>query len=188
MDNLRRFNIAASLAALSALTWLSTVIAADTNGHPDSDLQRVSTESALIKTTENFMHNAHGFVANIDSLSKSNQNFRKVLYTAKHAQLVLMALKPGEDIGTEVHPNVDQFFRVEEGSGEAILDNVHTQIQEGYAVLVPAGTEHNIVNTGKTPMKLYTVYAPPQHRDAVIQRTRAQARQAHEHFDGMTTR
>jgi mannose-6-phosphate isomerase-like protein (cupin superfamily) len=128
----------------------------------------------------------HGFVQNIEGLAVDNSNFRRVIYTAKNCQLVLMALKPSEEIGAEVH-KLDQFFRVEEGSGEAVLDGVRTPIRAGFAVLVPAGTEHNIINTGKSPMKLYTLYAPPNHRDGVVHRTRAEADADKEHFDGKTT-
>jgi mannose-6-phosphate isomerase-like protein (cupin superfamily) len=127
-----------------------------------------------------------GFVKNIEALSVANSNFRQVLYTAKNCQLVVMSLKPKEDIGMEVH-KLDQFFRVEEGSGEAILDGIHKPIGTGFAVIVPAGTKHNIVNTGSAPMKLYTLYAPPNHRDGVIHRTRADAEADKEHFDGNTT-
>jgi mannose-6-phosphate isomerase-like protein (cupin superfamily) len=103
-----------------------------------------------------------GFVKDIESLAVKNEDFRQVLYTAKHCQLVVMALKPKEDIGAEVH-KLDQFFRVEEGSGEAVLDDVRTEIRAGFAIVVPAGTKHNIINTGKVPLKLYTLYAPPNH-------------------------
>jgi len=127
-----------------------------------------------------------GFVQNIEGLALDNANFRRVLYTAKNCQLVLMALKPKEEIGAEVH-ELDQFFRVEEGSGEAVLDGVRTEIRAGFAVLVPAGTKHNIVNTGSVPMKLYTLYAPPNHRDGVVHPTRADAEADTEHFDGKTT-
>jgi mannose-6-phosphate isomerase-like protein (cupin superfamily) len=108
------------------------------------------------------------------------------LYTAKHSQLVVMALKPGESIGEEVH-KLDQFFRVEEGQGEAILDGRRTPIRTGFAVIVPAGAMHNIVNTGAGPMKLLTVYAPPNHRDGIVHHTRAQADADTEHFEGKTT-
>ena len=127
-----------------------------------------------------------GFVQDIESLAVNNDEFRQVVYTAKHWQLVLMALKPKEEIGAEVH-KLDQFFRVEEGTGEAVLDGVRTAIQAGFAVLVPAGTRHNIINTGAAPMKLYTLYAPPNHRDGVIHHTRADAVADSEHFDGKTT-
>ena len=127
-----------------------------------------------------------GFVKDIEGLAVKNIEFRQVLYTAKHCQLVVMALKPKEEIGAEVH-KLDQFFRVEEGSGEAVLDGVRTAIRTGFAVVIPAGTNHNIINTGNTPMKLYTLYAPPNHRDGVIHHTRAEAEADHEHFDGKTT-
>ena len=127
-----------------------------------------------------------GFVEDIEGLAERNVEFRRVLYTAKHCQLVVMALRPKEEIGAEVH-KLDQFFRVEEGSGEAILDGVATAIRAGFAVLVPAGTNHNIVNTGSKPMKLYTLYAPPNHRDGVVHATRADAEADNEHFDGKTT-
>jgi mannose-6-phosphate isomerase-like protein (cupin superfamily) len=127
-----------------------------------------------------------GFVQDIEALAIENDAFRQVLYTARHCQLVIMALKPKEEIGAEVH-KLDQFFRVEEGMGEAVLDGVRTPIQPGFAVLVPAGTNHNIVNTGSGPLKLYTLYAPPNHRDGVVHRTRADAEADHEHFDGKTT-
>jgi mannose-6-phosphate isomerase-like protein (cupin superfamily) len=127
-----------------------------------------------------------GFIKNIENLAVSNSDFRQVLYTAKNCQLVLMALKPKEDIGAEVH-KLDQFFRVEEGSGEAVLDGLTTAINAGFAVLVPAGTKHNIINTGSIPMKLYTLYSPPNHRDGVVHHARADAEVDKEHFDGKTT-
>ncbi len=127
-----------------------------------------------------------GFVQDIEGLAIQNDEFRKVLYTAKSCQLVLMALKPKEEIGAEVH-QLDQFFRVEEGSGEAVLDGVRTPIRAGFAVLVPAGAKHNIVNTGTEPLKLYTLYAPPNHRDGIVHHTRADAEADDEHFDGKTS-
>jgi mannose-6-phosphate isomerase-like protein (cupin superfamily) len=127
-----------------------------------------------------------GFVKNIEEVATENQAFRRVLYTAKNCQLVAMSLKPKEEIGAEVH-QLDQFFRVEEGSGEAVLDGVRHQISAGFAVLVPAGTNHNIVNTSREPLKLYTLYAPPNHRDKVVHRTRAEAEADNEEFDGKTT-
>ena len=127
-----------------------------------------------------------GFIKNIEDIAVKNKYFRQVLYTAKNCQLVIMALKPKEEIGMEVH-KLDQFFRVEEGSGEAVLDGVSTLISAGFAVLVPAGTNHNIINTGSVPLKLYTLYAPPNHRDGVVHHTRAEAEADNEHFDGKTT-
>ena len=127
-----------------------------------------------------------GFVQNIEDVTVKNDEFRRVLYTAKNCQLVVMALKPKEEIGAEVH-KLDQFFRVEEGSGEAVLNGVRTAIRAGFAVIVPAGTNHNIINTGSIPLKLYTIYAPPNHRDGVVHHTRADAEADNEHFDGKTT-
>ncbi len=127
-----------------------------------------------------------GFVQDIEGIATRNTDFRQVLYTARNCQLVVMALEPKGEIGTEVH-KLDQFFRVEEGTGEAVLDGVRTAIRAGFAVLVPAGTKHNIVNTGSAPLKLYTLYAPPNHRDAVVHHTRAEAEADTEHFDGRTT-
>ena len=127
-----------------------------------------------------------GFVQDIEGLAVKNGEFRRVLYTAKNCQLVLMALKPKEEIGEEVH-TLDQFFRVEEGTGVAVLDGVRTSISAGFAVLVPAGANHNIINTGSVPLKLYTLYAPPNHRDGVVHHTRAVAEADDEHFDGKTT-
>lgn len=127
-----------------------------------------------------------GFVQDIESLATRNQDFRRVLYTAKHCQLVVMALQPGEEIGSEIH-KLDQFFRVEDGTGEAVLDGVRTAIRAGFAIVVPAGATHNIVNSGSVPLKLYTLYAPPNHRDGVVHHTRAQAEADTEQFDGKTS-
>jgi mannose-6-phosphate isomerase-like protein (cupin superfamily) len=127
-----------------------------------------------------------GFVQDIERLAVSNEDFRRVLYTAKNCQLVLVALEPGAAIGMEVH-ELDQFFRVEEGTGEAILDGVRTAIRPGFAIVVPAGATHNIVNTGKAPLKLYTLYAPPNHRDGVVHHTREDAEADSEKFDGNTS-
>lgn len=127
-----------------------------------------------------------GFVQDIKTLSVRNADFRRVLYTARSCQLVLMALKPGEEIGAEVH-QLDQFFRVDSGAGVAILDGMRTDIRAGFAVLVPAGATHNIINTGAVPLRLYTLYSPPNHRDGVVHKTRADAEADSEHFDGVTT-
>ena len=127
-----------------------------------------------------------GYVQDIESVAIGNDDFRRVLYTARNCQLVVMALKPQEDIGAEVH-KLDQFFRVEQGQGEAVLDGVKTAIKVGYAVVVPAGARHNIINTGTEPLKLYTIYSPPNHRDGVVHHTRADAEADTEHFDGKTS-
>jgi mannose-6-phosphate isomerase-like protein (cupin superfamily) len=127
-----------------------------------------------------------GFVKNIEELAVNNDDFRRVLYTAEHCQLVLMALNPKEEIGAEVH-QLDQFFRVEEGTGEVVLDGVRTAIHVGFAIVVTAGTNHNIVNTGTSRLKLYTLYAPPNHRDGVVHHTRAEADADNENYEGKTT-
>lgn len=128
-----------------------------------------------------------GFVSNIEKDSVTNGNFRRVLYTAKSSQLVVMSLLPGEDIGEEVH-DVDQFLRIEEGEGKAVLDGAEHAVSDGVAVVVPAGTRHNIINTSQSrPMKLYTLYSPPHHRDGTIHATRAQAEADDEHFEGETS-
>jgi len=127
-----------------------------------------------------------GYVQDLESLAIENQNFRQVLYTANNCQLVVMSLKPKEEIGEEVH-QLDQFFRVEEGTGELMIDNVRTTINAGSAMVVPAGAKHNVTNTGDYPLKLSTVYAPPNHRDGVVHATRKEASSDSEHFDGKTT-
>ena len=127
-----------------------------------------------------------GFVQDIEGIAIKNVEFRRVLYTAKNCQLVVMALEPKGEIGTEVH-KLDQFFRLEEGTGVVVLDGVRTAIRAGFAVVVPAGTNHNIINTGRVPLKLYTIYSPPNHRDGVVHHTRADAEADDEHFDGKTT-
>jgi len=128
-----------------------------------------------------------GYISNIEQLSIANEYFRKVLYTDKNCQLVVMSLLPGEDIGEEIHIDVDQFLRVEEGSGMAILDGVSENISPGSVVIVPQGTKHNIVNGASSSMKLYTLYMPPHHRDGVVHKTKAEAEADTEHFDGRTS-
>ena len=127
-----------------------------------------------------------GYVSNIEKESLENSDFRRVLYTAKNSQLVLMNLKPGEDIGEEIH-TLDQFIRVEAGEGKAVLDGVEHAIADGSAVVVPAGVKHNVINTGSADMKLYTLYSPPEHQDGTIRKTKAEALSNEEHFDGRTT-
>ncbi len=130
----------------------------------------------------------HGYVGNIEQDSVANNDFRRVLYTAKSQQLVLMSLKPGEDIGEETHDDVDQFFRCEKGEGKAILDGIEHVITDGFVVVIPAGTKHNIINTSETePLRLYTLYSPPQHEDKTVHKTKAEAEAAGEHFSGKTT-
>jgi len=128
-----------------------------------------------------------GFIGDIEERTEENGDFRRVLYTGPHLQLVLMSLLPGEDIGEEVHPNTDQFFRVEEGKGEIAIDGRTTQIESDVAILVPAGARHNVKNTGVRPLRFYTLYAPPQHADKTVHRTRQDAEAAEEEFTGQTS-
>ncbi|MFH0856341.1 MAG: cupin domain-containing protein [bacterium] len=125
-----------------------------------------------------------GYIANIEKLTSENDNFRRVLYTARYSQLVVMSIAQGDDIGEEVH-GLDQFIRIEAGEGLAVLDGVESKIEDGSAVVIPAGTLHNIINTSSEPMKLYTLYSPPNHKDGTIHKTKADADE--EHFDGKTT-
>ena len=128
-----------------------------------------------------------GYITNIEEESLKNENFRRVLYTAPNSQLVLMSLKPKEEIGEETH-ELDQFIRIEAGRGVAILDGIKTEISDGSAIVIPKGTKHNIVNTSETEkLKLYTVYSPPEHRDGTVRKTKAEAEANEEHFDGKTT-
>src|SRR3712207_6130059 len=128
-----------------------------------------------------------GFVDDIEKLTTGNDDFRRVLYTGKYLQLVLMTLQPGEEIGEEGHEDHDQFFRIEAGEGQVIIDGQATPIEDDDAIVVPAGARHNVVNTGAEPLRLYTIYGPPEHRDAVVRHTKAEAEAEEEHFDGATT-
>jgi mannose-6-phosphate isomerase-like protein (cupin superfamily) len=128
-----------------------------------------------------------GYISNIEQDTQSNGNFRKVLYTGKHSQLVVMSLLPGEEIGAEVH-NVDQFLRIEHGEGVAILDGVEYQVGDDWAIVVPAGAMHNVINRGSEPMKLYTIYSPAEHKLDTVHTTKADAEaDTADHFDGVTT-
>lgn len=128
-----------------------------------------------------------GFIADIEDRAERNNDFRRVLYTGPNLQLVVMSLQPGEEIGEEVHEHTDQFFRVEEGKGEIVMDGRASRIDSDMAMLVPAGIKHNIRNTGRKALKLYTLYAPPEHEDGTVHPTRAAAEQTTEHFAGKTT-
>ena len=125
-----------------------------------------------------------GYITNIEKATAENADYRQVLYTAKNSQLVLMSLKVGEEIGEETH-HLDQFIRVEEGKCKVILDGVESIMEKDYAVVIPAGTKHNVINIGETDLKLYSIYSPPEHKDGTIHKTKADATE--EHFDGKTT-
>jgi mannose-6-phosphate isomerase-like protein (cupin superfamily) len=128
-----------------------------------------------------------GLAADIEKLTVENSDFRRVLYTGGHLQLVLMTLQPGEEIGSEVHADGDQFFRIEDGEGEIVIDGVANPVTPNDAVVIPAGARHNVINTGTGPLKVYTLYGPPEHVDGTVHATKADAEAAHEHFDGRTT-
>lgn len=129
-----------------------------------------------------------GFSGNIEQLTIDNSNFRRVLYTAKHTQLVLMCLKPGEEIGMEIHNENDQFFRFEAGHGLAIIDGNQYEVGDGSVIIVPSGAEHNVVNTSDTEdLKLYTLYSPPHHKDGIIRSSKEEATANEAAFDGITT-
>jgi mannose-6-phosphate isomerase-like protein (cupin superfamily) len=130
-----------------------------------------------------------GYCDNIERLTVENEDFRRVLYTGGHLQLVLMTLKPGDEIGAEVHPDRDQFFRFEEGEGAVDIDGAENPVRDDFAVIVPAGARHNVRNTGSAPLRFYTLYGPPEHKDGIVQSTKADADARHEHeeWDGATT-
>lgn len=130
-----------------------------------------------------------GFCDDIERLTVDNENFRQVLYTGQHLQLVLMTLQPGEEIGEEVHEDRDQFFRIEEGQGSIDIDGRENPVMDDFAVIVPAGARHNVRNTGTEPLRLYTIYGPPEHKDKIVQRTKEEAEALHHHeeWDGATT-
>lgn len=130
-----------------------------------------------------------GYNDNIETLTEANADFRRVLYTGKHLQLVLMTIQPGEEIGSEVHDDRDQFFRFEQGEGVVDIDGVANKVADGSGVIVPAGARHNVRNTGSQPLKLYSIYGPPEHIDGVVHHTKADAEKRHadEEWDGKTS-
>jgi mannose-6-phosphate isomerase-like protein (cupin superfamily) len=132
--------------------------------------------------------NMKGCVINLEKETRKNADFRYVLYTGKYSQLVIMNLKPGEEIGEETHENVDQFFRFESGEGKVTIDSTEHRIKDGDGVIVPAGAKHNVANISKSSdLKLYTIYSPPEHQDGVVRHTKREAMASKEHFDGRTT-
>ena len=130
-----------------------------------------------------------GYCDDIERQTLDNDDFRRVLYTGQHLQLVLMTLQPGEEIGEEVHEDRDQFFRVEEGSGVVDIDGRENPVEADFAVIVPAGARHNVRNSGTAPLRLYTIYGPPEHKDGIVQSTKADAEARHhlEEWDGKAT-
>lgn len=169
-----------TLVILLAVCFLLSVTAVAVNAKETSntDEKKADTSEKKVK----------GYSIDIEKATLENSDFRKVLYTAKHSQLALMSLNPGEEIGTEVHEDDDQFFRIEEGQGKCIINGNEYKIGEGSAVIVPAGAQHNIINISKTgSLKLYTIYSPPRHKDQVVFATKKEAEASTEEFDGVTT-
>jgi len=156
--------VAAGILAASAIGSSSAQVAVDAKG----------------KSTK-------GFVVDIEKLTEKNSDYRHVLYTGKNLQLVLMSIQPGEEIGEEVHGDGDQFFRIEKGKGEVWINGNRSEVKANDAILVPAGARHNVKNTGHEPLRLYTLYAPPEHQDGTVHATKAVAQTSKEHFDGKTT-
>jgi mannose-6-phosphate isomerase-like protein (cupin superfamily) len=129
-----------------------------------------------------------GYAIQIEKETRKNADFRRVLYTGKHSQLVLMSLKPLEEIGAETHEDRDQFFRFERGEGKVVIDGVEHRVRDGSGIIVPAGARHNVINTSKrATLRLYTIYSPPEHKDGVVRHTKGEAMAGEEHFDGRTT-
>lgn len=135
-----------------------------------------------------YVSRMQGFHSDIERLTLDNADFRKVLYTGKHSQLVLMSLQPGEEIGMETHPDNDQFFRFEQGEGKCIIDGHEYALKNGSAIIIPAGAQHNIINTSATdPLKMYTIYSPAHHKDGIVRHTKEEAEADSPEFDGTTT-
>ncbi|OGB74705.1 cupin [candidate division Kazan bacterium RIFCSPHIGHO2_01_FULL_49_10] len=129
-----------------------------------------------------------GYAIDLEKETVTNTDFRRVLYTGRHTQLVLMTLQPGEDIGAEIHHDIDQFFRFDEGEGKVVIDGVDHMVSDGFGVIIPAGSDHNVINTSTDkPLKFYTLYSPPEHIDGTIRTTKTQAMLKPEEFDGITT-
>lgn len=142
----------------------------------------------IISVKQRNIKHMKGFSENIEKAALENNNFRKVLYTSKHSQLVLMSLKPNEEIGMEIHPDNDQFFRFEKGEGKVIIDGNEYKVRDGAAILVPAGANHNVINTSiAEALKLYTIYSPAHHQDGIVRATKEEAEANGPEFDGKTT-
>jgi mannose-6-phosphate isomerase-like protein (cupin superfamily) len=139
-------------------------------------------DATLVKETA-----MRGFIGDMEQMTEKNSDFRHVVYTGKQLQLVLMSIEPGDDIGEEIHADRDQFFRVEKGEGEVWIDGHTTRIKSDVAIVVPAGARHNIKNTGEKPLRVYTLYGPPEHEDGTVHVTKADAMASKEHFAGRTS-
>jgi mannose-6-phosphate isomerase-like protein (cupin superfamily) len=173
-----------AIAILLAVCFLMSVTVVAVSAKEQSNIAGKKAD----KATEKEEKKKKGFSINIEKATLENNNFRKVLYTSKYSQLVLMSLRPGEDIGMEVHENADQFFRFEEGQGKCIINGNVYEVSSGSAVVVPVGAKHNVINTLKTgSLKFYTIYSPPLHQDQIVRTTKAEAEANPEKFEGVTT-
>ncbi|MBX3200061.1 MAG: cupin domain-containing protein [Labilithrix sp.] len=180
------WKLCASVVAMTVLGWAC-------DQRFDSEATRTDVEATSPTTVvsaaargETTKATRKGFVENIETLTERNRDFRRVVYTAQHLQLVLMSIPAGEHIGAETH-DVDQFFRIEAGTGQIVIDGKRSDVGPGSAMLVPAGARHDVVASDGEELKLYTLYAPPNHRDGVVHPTRADAERDDEKFDGRTT-
>jgi mannose-6-phosphate isomerase-like protein (cupin superfamily) len=162
----------------------ATIITAGTMAAAAAGLASSASAQVAMDTKAN---TTKGFVADIEKLTDKNADYRHVLYTGKNLQLVLMSIQPGDEIGEEVHSDGDQFFRIEKGKGEVWINGKRSEVEANDAILVPAGAHHNVKNTGHEPLRLYTLYAPPEHRDGTVHVTKAEAQGSKEHFDGKTS-
>jgi len=177
-----------TLGILLAVCFLLSIAAVAVNSKEAPYTAGKETYKTAEKPAEKTKNKMKGFSINIENATLENNNFRKVLYTAKYSQLVLMSLKPGEEIGMEVHEKNDQFFRFEEGQGKCIINGNEYEVGNGSAVVVPAGAQHNVINTLETgPLKFYVIYSPPVHKDGIVRATKAEAEANPEEFDGVTT-
>lgn len=173
-----------TIAILLAFCFLLSLTAVAVSAKEPLNIAEKKTDKVIEKTG----NKKKGYFIDIEKATLGNRNFRKILYTGKYSQLALMSLKPGEEIGVEVHPDTDQFFRFEEGQGKCMINGNEYKVGKGSAVVVPAGAKHNIINTLKTsPLKLYTVYSPPKHKDQIVRATKEEAEANPAEFNGVTT-
>lgn len=175
--------------SLKMMLIVSLLLAACSNPPGNNQKEKPETKDTVVSNVNPEKNKTmKGFAINIEKNTLENNNFRMVLYTAKHMQLVLMSLKPGEEIGEETHADVDQFFRFESGEGNCVINGVVNKVAAGDVIIVPAGAKHNVINTGtQKDLKLYTIYAGPNHRDGVVRATKKEAEEKEEKFDGLTT-
>ncbi|WP_197060170.1 cupin domain-containing protein [Sporocytophaga myxococcoides] len=167
---------------LLVLGTTSITSCSDSEGN---NLKRLKESDSMI-TEES--KKVKGFKINIEKNTLENKDFRKVLYTSTHSQLVLMSLKPKEEIGEEIHPDIDQFFRFEGGKGKCIIDGTEYEVKDGDAIIIPAGAKHNVINTDASKeLKMYTIYSPPHHKDGTVQKTKKDAETSKEEYDGVTS-